>query len=289
MGITIITDSGSDIKQETAAKWGIRVLPLMVRFGEEEFLDDVTLTADQMYERMIRTGELPRTGQVPPYIFELAFRDEVRKGNTVICITTSSGMSGCYHSACIAARHFPGKVTVIDSLNVCASLYVFVRYAEGLVRMGRTHEEIVHRLERDKHRLHVISLVDTLDYVRRGRKISTAKALAGSLLRIKPIITADEEGKVKVIGKGRGEVNAYRLFSQLVEETGGIDFSLPVCMAYSGLSDESMRRYMEKEAALFKGWEREVHVMQFGATVGTYTGPDAFAIGFFHKRSASFP
>ena len=92
-----------------------------------------------------------------------------------------------------------------------------------------------------------------------------------------------------MIGKGRGEVNAYRLFSQLVEETGGIDFSLPVCMAYSGLSDENMRRYMEKEAALFKGWEREVHVMQFGATVGTYTGPDAFAIGFFHKRSASFP
>ena len=87
MGITIITDSGSDIKQETAGKWGVRVLPLMVRFGDEEFLDDVTLTADQMYERMIRTGELPRTGQVPPYIFELAFRDEVRKGNTVICIT----------------------------------------------------------------------------------------------------------------------------------------------------------------------------------------------------------
>jgi fatty acid-binding protein DegV len=60
-------------------------------------------------------------------------------------------------------------------------------------------------------------------------------------------------------------------------------------MAYSGLSDENMRRYMEKEAALFKGWEREVHVMQFGATVGTYSGPDAFAIGFFHKRTASSP
>ena len=289
MGITIITDSGSDIKQETAGKWGVRVLPLMVRFGDEEFLDDVTLTADQMYKRMIETGELPKTSQVPPYLFELAFRDEVEKGNTVICITTSSGMSGCYHSACIAARHFPGKVTVIDSLNVCASLYVLVRYAEGLVRMGRSHEEIVHRLERDKRRLHVISLVDTLDYVRRGGRISPVKALAGSILRIKPIITADEEGKVKVIGKGRGEANAYRLFSQLVDETGGIDFSLPVCMAYSGLSDENMRRYMKKESALFEGREREVHAVQFGATVGTYSGPDAFAIGYFHKRLASFP
>lgn len=289
MGITIITDSGSDIKQDTAKKWGIKVLPLMVRFGDEEFLDDLTLTADDMYRRMINTGELPKTSQVPPYAFELAFREAVEQDNTVICITTSSGMSGCYHSACIAARHFPGKVTVIDSLNVCASLYVLVRYAEGLVRMGRTHEEIVHRVERDRHRLHVISLVDTLDYVRKGGRISTAKALAGSVLRIKPIITADEEGKVKVIGRGRGENNAYRLFSQLVDETGGIDFSLPVCMAYSGLTDENMRRYMQKEAALFEGRENEIHVVQFGATVGTYSGPDAFAIGYFHKRLASFP
>lgn len=285
MGIAIITDSGSDIKQRTAAAWGIRVLPLMVRFGDEEFLDDVTLTADQMYRRMIESGELPKTGQVPPYIFELAFRDEVDKGNTVICITTSSGMSGCYHSACIAARHFPGKVTVIDSLNVCASLYVLVRYAQGLVRMGKTHEEVVHRIERDRKRLHVISLVDTLDYVRRGGRISPVRAYAGSILRIKPILTANEEGKVKVIGKGRGEANAFRLFTRLIEERGGIDFSLPVCMAYSGLSDENMRRYMEKEAALFEGREEEAHVVQFGATVGTYSGPDAFAIGFFSQKT----
>jgi fatty acid-binding protein DegV len=74
-----------------------------------------------------------------------------------------------------------------------------------------------------------------------------------------------------------------------VDEKGGIDFSLPVCMAYSGLSDENMRRYMKKESALFEGREREVHAVQFGATVGTYSGPDAFAIGYFHKRLASFP
>ena len=286
MGITIITDSGSDIKQEIARKWGIRVLPLPVSFGEEEFLDDVTLTANQLYLRMITTGELPKTSQVPPYTFELAIAEELKAGNSVICITTSSGMSGCYHSACIAARHFSEKVTVIDSLNVCASLYVLVRYAAGLVRMGKTHEEIVRRVERDKRRLHVISLVDTLEYVRKGGRISTVKALAGSFLRVKPIITADDEGKVKVIGTACGEKNAYRLFSQLVDEAGGIDFSMPVCMAYSGLSDENMRNYMKKEAGLFEGNENRIHVMQFGATVGTYSGPDAFAIGFFHRRLA---
>ena len=94
--------------------------------------------------------------------------------------------------------------------------------------------------------------------------------------------------KVRIIGKARGRSRGYRLFSELVEKAGGIDFSLPVCMAYAGLSDDNMRDYMKKEAALFEGKEDSVHIIQFGATVGTYSGPGAFAIGFFHKRIASF-
>ena len=288
MGIRIITDSGSDITQETAGKWGVRVLPLSVRFGEEEFLDDITLTADALYTRMIETGGIPKTSQVPPYVFELAFGEAVKAGDTVICITLSSGMSGCYQSACIAAKKFGDKVTVIDSLNVCASQYALVRYAEGMVRMGKSHREIVQRLVRDVKRLHVISLVDTLEYVHRGGRLSLVKTLAGGVMRIKPIITADEEGKVRVLGKARGQKNAFKMFTQFVEEAGGIDFSLPVCMAYSGLSDENMNLFMQREAALFEGNESSVHRTQFGATVGTYSGPGAFAIGFFHKRIASF-
>lgn len=287
MAIRIITDSGSDIKQNIAKKWGIEVLPLSVRFGNEEYLDDITLTADQLYERMIETGEIPKTSQVPPYDFEKAFAAAVDAGDTVICITSSSGMSGCYQSACIAASKFGDKVTVIDSLNVCASLCAFVRYAEGLVKMGKPLDDIVHRLERDKRRLHVISLVDTLEYVWKGGRISKTKALMGNLMHIKPIITADKEGKVKIIGKARGRIKGYRMFTDLVEKAGGIDFSLPVCMAYAGLSDANMRDYMEKEASLFEGREDSVHIMQFGATIGTYSGPGAFAIGFFHRRIGS--
>ena len=284
MGIRIITDSGSDIRQATAAKWGITVLPLSVRFGEEEFLDDVTLTADELYTRMIETGELPGTSQVPPYNYELAFRDAAEAGDSVICITVSSGLSGCYQSACLAAKNFPDQVSVVDSLTVCASQYVLVRYAEGLVRMGKSHEEIVQRLERNKKRLHVISLVDTLEYAFKGGRVSLAAKIAGGLLKVKPIITSDEEGKVKVLGKARGQKNGFRLFTELVEKTGGIDFSLPVCMAYSGLTDDNMQAYMKEEAQLFQGNENQVYKIQFGATVGSYSGPDAFAIGFFHKK-----
>lgn len=285
MGIRIITDSGSDIRQELAKKWGITVLPLSIRFGEEEFLDDITLKADDLYRRMIETGEIPKTSQVPPFSFEIAFDQAVQEGDTVICITVSSGMSGCYQSACIAAKKFGDKVSVIDSLGVCASEYVLVRYAIGLAKMGKSHEEIVRRLERDKKRLHVISLVDTLDYVYKGGRLSLAARVAGTILNIKPIITADEDGKVKVLTKVRGQKNAFRMFTQLVEKTGGIDFSLPVCMAYSGLSDGNMRDYMKQESSLFAGQEKHIHVMQFGPTVGTYSGPGAFAVGFFHRRA----
>ena len=284
MSIRIMTDSGSDIKQKTADKWGITVLPLSVRFGDDEYFDDVTLTADDLYTRMIDTGELPKTSQVPPYSYEEAFRKAVDAGDSVICICVSSGLSGCYQSACIAAEEFGDKVSVIDSLNVCASQYVLVRYAEGLVRMGKTHEEIVQRLEYAKRRVHVIALVDTLDYAYKGGRLSLASKMAGSLLNVKPIITADENGKVKILGKARGQKKAFSLFTELVKKTGGIDFSKPVCMAYSGLSDANMLEYMTQEAPLFEGNENRVYKMQFGATVGTYSGPGAFAIGYFHKK-----
>ena len=288
MAIRTMTDSGSDISQATAKRWGIRVFPLPVSFGDEEFLDDVTLTADDLYRRMLDTGEIPRTSRVPPYIYEVAFAEAAAAGDTVICITLSSGMSDCYQSACAAAEKFGDRVSVVDSLNVCASQFALVRYAEGLVRMGKTHAEIVQRLERDKQRLHVISYVDTLEYVYKGGRLSLFQALAGGLLRIKPIITADEEGKVRVLGQASGRKNAYQILTQSVEDAGGIDFTLPVCMSYSGLSDEYMQVYMRQEAGLFEGKENQFHRTRFGPTVGTYSGPGAFAIGFFHKRIASF-
>ena len=159
-------------------------------------------------------------------------------------------------------------------------------YAQGLVRLGKPYEEIADRLRRDQRRVHVISLCDTLDYAYKGGRLSLAAKVTGNVLKIKPIITTDEKGKVKVIGKARGEKNAYRLFTSLVEETGGIDFRLPVCMAYSGLTDANMRIYMDQESALFGEQLSRVHLSQIGATVGTYSGPGAFAIGFFHQIPA---
>ena len=284
MAIRIITDSGSDITQDTADRWGIRVLPLSVRFGEEEYLDDVTLTSDDMYARMIDTGEIPKTSQISPGAYREAFREAVNAGDEVICITISSGMSGCFQSAMIAAEEFGDKVSVIDSLNVCASQYVYVRYARGLVRQGKPKDEIVRRLMRMRKRLHVIALVDSLEYARKGGRVSGAAALAGNIIHIKPIITSGREGKVEVLGTARGMNGAYKLFSKLIDKAGGIDSRFPVCLSYSGLSDAGMREYMEKSAEMFSEFKDRIHFSRIGATVGTYSGPNAIAIGFFDAR-----
>ena len=281
MSIKIITDSGSDINRQTAAKWDVRVLPLTVRFGDEEFFDGVTITADAMYDRMVKTGESPKTSQVPPFEYEKAFREAVEAGDDVICITLSSGMSGCWQSAMLAAEQFGGRVSVIDSLNACSSQYVMVYHARAMVRQNLDREEIVRRLEESRCRLHVIALPQTLEYLVKGGRLSKAAGMAGSILGIKPIITAGAEGKVEVLGKARGTSAAYRLFSNLVGKTGGIDTRLPVCISYAGVSDKSMHNFMKQQPDLFSGLEGKLHFSQIGPTIGTHLGPDAIALGYY--------
>ena len=123
MGVSIIADSASDVSQGTAKEWGINILPLKIRFGEEEFLDGVTITNERFYERLT-SGEIPKTSQISPADYEEAFKTEIEKGNEVVCLTISSGVSGTFQSANIAAGEFDGKVHVVDSKQFCISYYI---------------------------------------------------------------------------------------------------------------------------------------------------------------------
>ena len=110
MSIKIIADSASDISQELAKEWNITVLPLKVRFGEEEFLDGVTLSNREFYERLVETDEIPKTSQITPFDYRSNFEKAVKAGDQVVCFCLSSGVSGSYQSACVAAQEFEGKV-----------------------------------------------------------------------------------------------------------------------------------------------------------------------------------
>ena len=280
MAVRIITDSASDISQVKAKEWGVEVLPLKVRFGEEEFLDGVTLSPQDFYRKLVETDEIPKTSQITPYDYAQVFKAAEEAGDDLLCFTLSSGVSGSYQSACIAAEEFSDRIHVIDTQQFCISQLIIVQWAAQLRDQGLSAKEIVDRVSEDLKKAHVIAAFDTLEYLKLGGRISSAAAFAGNILMIKPVLTI-EEGVVKILGKARGSKNKHNMLMEFVKKTGGIDFSKPACLGYTGFTDEVLKKYVEDSKELYEGREDSIQYAEVGATIGTYAGPGAIALAYF--------
>lgn len=278
MAIRIITDSASDITQVEAAAWGVQVLPLRTIFGQEEFLDGITIDHETFFQKLIESDVLPTTSQLSPFQYEEPFRQAAEAGDEVVCITLSYKLSGCYQSASIAAEDLP--VVLVDSLNVTVGERLLVERAVQLRDQGLSAQEIGQQLETEKSQIRLIALLDTLEYLKKGGRISSAAALAGSLLSIKPVI-AVEDGEIAILGKARGSKNGNNMLMTLVEKNGGINFEMPYCLAYSGLSDALLRKYIADSQSLYSGRAEHLPVSTIGSTIGTHAGPGAIAVAFF--------
>ena len=284
MSIRIITDSASDITQAEAKEMNLTVIPLKTIFGDREYLDGVTLDHETFYHKLIESDVLPTTSQIAPFDYEERFREAVEQGDEVLCITLSSKLSGCHQSACIAAGEFPeGKITVVDSQNVAIGERILIQLACGLRDEGKTASEIGDILNRQKGHIRLIALLDTLEYLKKGGRISSAAALAGSLLSIKPVI-AIEDGEVAILGKARGSKNGNNMLRDLVEKSGGIHFDMPFALAYTGLEDTLLRKYIADSASLYEGKTASLPVYPIGSTIGTHVGPGAIAVAFFSNN-----
>jgi len=283
MSIRIITDSASDITQAEAQVQHLTVIPLKTIFGEQEYLDGVTLDHRTFYHKLIESDVLPTTSQIAPFDYEERFREAVEQEDEVLCITVSSKLSGCYQSACIAAEEFPGKVTVVDSLSVAIGERILIQLACQLRSDGKTAVEIRDTLNDRKHHVRLIALLDTLEYLKKGGRISSAVALAGSLLSIKPVV-AIEDGEVAILGKARGSKNGSNMLMNLVEESGGICFDLPFALAYTGLEDTLLQKYIADSASLYEGKTSSLPVYPIGSTIGTHVGPGAISVAFFSNN-----
>ena len=280
MSVRIITDSACDIPPEEAKALGIEVLPITVMFGGEEYLDGVTLSNRAFFEKLVESDALPHTCQITPFQYGEAFRAAAEAGEEAVCITLSSRLSGCWNSACLAAEDYAGRVTVVDSENVSIGQRILVLLAARLREQGLTGTEIAARLEAQKKRVRVLALLDTLEYLKKGGRISSAVAFAGGVLSIKPVV-AVQKGEVALIGKARGSKNGNNLLMQFVQQSGGIDFSMPYALGYSGLSDALLQKYIRDSEALYKGHVQELPVCCIGSTIGTYAGPGAVGVAFF--------
>lgn len=283
MSIRIICDSASDITPKMAQQWEVKVLPIKTIFGEEEYLDGVTMNHEQFYEKLIETDQMPTTSQISPFDYEREFEEAVSNGDTVICITLSSKLSGCYQSAHIAADEYPDKIRIIDSENVCIGEQLLVKRAVELRKEGKSADEIVTILNEEKKKIRLIALLDTLEYLKKGGRISKTAALAGTLLSIKPVV-AVVDGEITMLGKARGSKNGNNMLMSLIEKEGGINMEKPVCLAYSGLSDALLEKYIVDSAKLYAGRSEELPICTIGSTIGTHVGPGAIAAAFFVSK-----
>lgn len=281
MAVRFIIDSASDLLPQECSRLGVTHLPMTVVFDGREYRDAVELSHEEFYEKLIETDQLPTTCQIPPADFADAMAKVVDAGDDAVVITLSSKLSGTYQSACIAASDYPDRVFVVDSLSVSLGERILLQRGLALKEQGLSAGQIARSLDEEKQKLRLMALLDTLEYLKKGGRISAATALAGSLLAIKPVI-AVEEGAVTMVGKARGSKQGNNLLRQLADRCG-IDFSKPFCLAYSGLSDALLNKYIADSSELLSGHEAQIQVATVGATIGTHVGSGAIAVAFFEK------
>lgn len=276
--IRIITDSGSDIID--SKRDNVTVLPMSITFGDEVFYDGVTLSHSEFYMKLIESDELPKTSLIAPASFADAFEEATNAGEKVIAITISGGLSGTYQSAVLAAEDYD-DVYVVDSMNVTIGERILVEYALKLIDEGKDIEDIVNELESAKKRICVLGLLDTLEYLKKGGRVSSSVAFVGDVLRIKPVVTVDGEGKVAMLGKARGSKNGNNFLISEIEKVNGVDFDMPYFLGYTGLNDTLLKKYVKDSEHIWGPYTEELPVCSIGATIGTHVGPNAIAVAFF--------
>lgn len=278
--VRIIVDSATDYVESIADK--ITVLPMTVRFGDTEYMDGVTITKHEFYEKLIESDELPTTSQIMPLAFEEAYRAALAKGEDVVVITLSSKLSGTYQSACIARDEVGGNIYVVDSLSVAIGEGILAQRAVELMEEGKSAKEIADVLTKEREDIRLIALLNTLEYLKKGGRISKTVAFAGEMLSLKPVVNV-QSGEVNMLGKARGSRQGNNLLVKEIENAGGVDFERPLLLGYSGLNADLLNKYIEDSADLWKEYRETLPVALIGSIIGTHIGPGAIAVAFFKK------
>ena len=283
MSVKIIVDSTADINPAILDRF--TVVPLTIRFGDEEYVDGVTITNQRFYEKLIESDVLPTTSQATPAAFEDVFRKIADDGDSAVVITLASELSGTYQSAVVAAMEYTDRIFVVDSRTVAIGSGVLAEYALRLADSGMEAETIYKLLLKERDNVCVVALLDTLEYLKKGGRISKTVAFTGTMLSIKPVVNV-KDGKINVLGKARGSKQGNNLLAKQIQDFGGFDPEMPVLLGYTGLSDAMLLKYMEDSRYLWEGKLDHLNTTCLGSVIGTHAGPGAVGAAFFKNRES---
>lgn len=280
MKVRIIIDSTVDVSEQLRSRFS--VVPLTVRFGAEEFIDGVSMDKKAFYARLAQGGDLPTTAQPSPAAFAERFDEVTRAGESAVVVTIASKLSGTYQSACIAAGEYE-NIFVVDSQSAAVGSGILAEYALACAERGMEARELAAHLTEKSADIRVIALLDSLEFLKRGGRISPAVAFAGGILHVKPVIGI-RDGEVSLVGKARGAGRGSELLKEKIRESGGVDLSMPVLLGYSGTSDELLKKYVEENRPIWESSGVEPRAELLCSVIGTHTGPGVVGAAYFRKK-----
>ena len=270
--VRIVTDSTADLNTTQQQSAGLTVVPLNVRFGDQVFKDHIDLSTDEFFSRLKASPQLPKTSQPSVGAFEEAFRKHREAGDDVVAVLISSKVSGTFGAAELAAKSVDrDHIEIVDSLTTSMALGFLALEGAKHAKTGASRKEVADRIRSLVPKARVLAAVDTLTYLERGGRIGRARALLGSLLNVKPLITL-QDGEVAPLGRARGRVQAIDKLVSLLQRDG----KLSNLAVLHGSSRSDAERLRDRVSGNYPGME--IPLAETGAVIGTYTGPGV--IGF---------
>lgn len=275
--IKIITDSTCDLPTEVIEQYNIEVIPVLINFGEESYLDGIEITRSQVFERIEKGDVFPTTAQITPIRFVEVFKNAMADGSKVLAILMSSEMSGTYQSANIAKSMLESDdIYIVDSQKICSALGLLVIRAAKLISEGALIEEIMIDLEEVKHKIITSLSFDSLDNLVKGGRILKAVGVVTGILGIKLILDM-KDGTMCVKDKVRGSKKALKRILSDLENIGHND-DLPVLLVNLDMEEISqpIREYLN---------ENKIEYIEcpVGSSVGIHSGDKVSGI-FFVKE-----
>lgn len=280
MPVTILTDSTSDILPHQAQAMGVQLIPMQLSIDGQVYHENIDITHEEFFQKLSKAHTLPKTSQLTPGDFLPCFQQAQFQGNSLVCILLAGKLSGTVQSALIA-KELCGydDIHIVDSTQATMGIRILVELACLLRDQGRSAREIAAELTRSTHRVRLVAMLDTLEYLHRGGRLPRAAAVAGTLLKVKPLVGL-HDGALSVLGKGMGVRDGLRNLMKLLGDDLRADPRLPILLGYTAEHTicDQLKALVEE-----KYHPAKLQIHSVGAVIGTHVGPGGTVICYLEQ------